>query len=80
MNTIEVRSLYLRQPSPDQTELVVSHGGGVCIVYRLHLGQIDGLAINAPMMALRARGALSLDTGIELTGTRSQTSSGVDGT
>lgn len=50
---IEVPVLVLRRANPKApTELVVSHGGGVCLIYRLRPNQLRQLAIDATAFAL----------------------------
>lgn len=52
-NMLEVPTLFLRQAAAGApAELVISHGGQACMVYRLRDSQLRQIAIEAPRMAL----------------------------
>ena len=50
---IEAKNVYLRQEyAGGPTVLVIGHGGGTCLIYRLTKGQHTRLAMDAPFMLL----------------------------
>ena len=50
---IEAKNVYLRQEyAGGPTVLVIGHGGGTCLIYRLTKGQHTRLAMDAPYMLL----------------------------
>ena len=50
---IEAKNVYLRQEyAGGPTVLVIGHGGGACLIYKLTKGQHTRLAMDAPYMLL----------------------------
>ena len=50
---IEAKNVYLRQEyAGGPTVLVIGHGGGACLIYKLTRGQHTRLAMDAPYMLL----------------------------